>query len=544
MRLSPKSSKRPGVVLLGVLVVTVILALMAYQYSDRMVLEYQSATYSHRATQLRHFADSGVHSAAAMLASPDNIANYLNGNPFDNPERFKNISLPDMEGTGQGGKFTLVAPIDPDHPTSGGLYRPGVTCEAGKININAAMKRDATGAQLFGMLSKLPNMPPELAAAIVDWVDSNYDIYIDGDSGPIGCEDEYYSALSPPSRCKNGPLDSLDELLLVRGMTRELLYGVDLNKNGISDADEANSGSTDRGFSAFLTVHSREANRDATGQPLINLNGDDLTVLSDKLAPLIDPNLLKFIILFRQNGATSSTGTSQSLVASLTAVVQSVTGTSTTTTARVTTTQTTQNSSTQQTTTEPGDLSSYEVDLTKAGSKKFTSLLDLVGSTVTVKSGQKSIVFTSPLLDPTTLGEAMTTLYQLTSLNDDPEIPARINVNTAPREVLMCLDGLTEENVEAIIQARPSWGSDTPSADFQSIVWLVSQAKLSMTTLKSLEKVVTVRSQVFHMQVVGQFESGKGPTARVEAIVDANFGRPRIVYYRDWSELGRTILPE
>ena len=47
-----------------------------------------------------------------------------------------------------------------------------------------------------------------------------------------------------------------------------------------------------------------------------------------------------------------------------------------------------------------------------------------------------------------------------------------------------------------------------------------------------------------HMQVVGQFENGQGPTARVEAIVDANYGRPRIVFYRDWSELGRTKLPE
>jgi len=85
---------------------------------------------------------------------------------------------------------------------------------------------------------------------------------------------------------------------------------------------------------------------------------------------------------------------------------------------------------------------------------------------------------------------------------------------------------------------------EAPGAEFQSLGWLVTQGGLSLTTLKSLENVVTARSQVFHMQVVGQFENDSKTTSRVEAIVDTNFGRPRIVYYRDWSELGRTILPQ
>ena len=104
-------------------------------------------------------------------------------------------------------------------------------------------------------------------------------------------------------RCKNGPLDSLDELLLVKGMTREILYGTDLNHNGVMAPDGSTFGAaTDRGLSAFLTIYSREPNRDATGEPLINLNGDDLTVLSDKLSPLVPVELLNFIILMRQYG--------------------------------------------------------------------------------------------------------------------------------------------------------------------------------------------------------------------------------------------------
>mgnify|MGYP000953595672 CR=1 FL=1 len=105
------------------------------------------------------------------------------------------------------------------------------------------------------------------------------------------------------------------------------------------------------------------------------------------------------------------------------------------------------------------------------------------------------------------------------------------------------LADLTEADVQNIIALRPKWGlSEAPSPEFQSPVWLASQGGLSLQTLKSLEKIVTTKSQVFHIQVVGQFQKGNGPTSRVEAIVDQNFGRPRIVYYRDLSELGRTKL--
>ena len=57
-------------------------------------------------------------------------------------------------------------------------------------------------------------MTPDVADAIVDWLD------MDSSPRPYGAEDDYYTALSPPYHCKNGPLDSLEELLLVRGVTR------------------------------------------------------------------------------------------------------------------------------------------------------------------------------------------------------------------------------------------------------------------------------------------------------------------------------------
>ena len=66
----------------------------------------------------------------------------------------------------------------------------------------------------------------------------------------------------------------------------------------------------------------------------------------------------------------------------------------------------------------------------------------------------------------------------------------------------------------------------------------ITLASLSPTKLQALEPYITARSQVYRVQVVGTFDSG-GPTARVEAVIDTNNGRPRIVSYRNLTELGK-----
>ena len=63
-------------------------------------------------------------------------------------------------------------------------------------------------------------------------------------------------------------------------------------------------------------------------------------------------------------------------------------------------------------------------------------------------------------------------------------------------------------------------------------------ANLPAKTLQTLERYVTARSSVYRVQSVGYFDGG-GPTARVEAVIDTNGGNPRIVYWRDLSELNK-----
>ena len=136
----------------------------------------------------------------------------------------------------------------------------GLVDEASKLNLNTATVE---------MLELLPRMTPELAAAIVDWRDSNDDMT----SG--GAEEDTYARMRPAYHCKNAPFESTDELRLVSGATREILAGEDANRNGVLDAgeiDDNRNGIIDPGILEYVTATSREPNTRSDGSPRININ--------------------------------------------------------------------------------------------------------------------------------------------------------------------------------------------------------------------------------------------------------------------------------
>lgn len=90
--------------------------------------------------------------------------------------------------------------------------RYGIVDEERKINLNTAgfdvMKR------LFKEALGMDDMEAQtLAFCVMDWRDA------DSFSQATGAEDNYYQGLTHPYDCKDAPLDIIDELLLVRGVT-------------------------------------------------------------------------------------------------------------------------------------------------------------------------------------------------------------------------------------------------------------------------------------------------------------------------------------
>jgi general secretion pathway protein K len=89
--------------------------------------------------------------------------------------------------------------------------------EAGKVNINSVTEKT-----LRNILTKLGlegETRDTVADSILDWRDP------DDFTRLNGAEEDYYQSLKEPYHCKNGNLDSVEELLLVKGVTPEIFYG-------------------------------------------------------------------------------------------------------------------------------------------------------------------------------------------------------------------------------------------------------------------------------------------------------------------------------
>jgi type II secretory pathway component PulK len=504
---------RKAVILLAVLVVVVLLTLAAYQYVELVTAEYRAADSYTRSGQAKAYAASGVHYVAAIVGNSTNFTNVLNGNPYDNPGAFQGIVVAPSDQASLQGRFSIVSPLGPDDSaTTTNPFHYGLTDESGKINLNALVKQHANDGKAHDILINLPNMTEEIVNCILDWIDTNET------PRSSGAKSDYYSTLNPPYRCKSGPLDTPEELLLVKGISPPLLLGNDFNRNGILDPGEDDGmGVVNQGWSAYLTVFSRELNLASDGTPRIFINDPDLNTLNNNLQAALDPNLANYIMLARLYGTTPTAGgASQTNAPSAASRSQGL----------AQATQDRQNSQQRRLT-------------------PVSSLFDLINSSVTIPSttpGAPPIVYPSPMQDPGALRQLLPTLLDKTTRVNSSEIPARINVNTAPSAVLSAiLSGLqvSDTDAQSIIAHRPSLTSaDTPDPIFQTPAWLITEANLTPATLKTLENYVTAGSGVYRIQSIGYFDGG-GPTARIEAVIDTNNQRPRIVSWRDLTELGK-----
>jgi general secretion pathway protein K len=103
---------------------------------------------------------------------------------------------------------------------SNGYYKFSINDESGKININTLT--DSSGIILDNLLVD-SGIEKETADTIVDsildWKDA------DDLTRLHGAESDYYMSLPNPYKAKNANFDNLEELLLVKGVTSEILYG-------------------------------------------------------------------------------------------------------------------------------------------------------------------------------------------------------------------------------------------------------------------------------------------------------------------------------
>jgi general secretion pathway protein K len=100
--------------------------------------------------------------------------------------------------------------------------------EAGKIPLNKLVNGNEYNPDIKEILIRLLGQPEfglddrkanEIADSIKDWIDA------DNSTTGYGAETSYYASLDPPYEAKNAQLDCIEELLMVKGITKEIFYG-------------------------------------------------------------------------------------------------------------------------------------------------------------------------------------------------------------------------------------------------------------------------------------------------------------------------------
>lgn len=520
-RRRPRAPRRDGALLLIVLVTVVVLSLCAYTFTTLMQTEEEATRLMTLRMQTKYLADSGLDYTRMYLANSDATIRERGG-LWDNEEGFSGIPVAaDVNGGGRIGYFSIVNyNIDSDGFAAGSRF--GLIDESSKINLNTLVFSDALQeGSAREILMQLPEMTEEIADSILDWIDS------DDEARENGVESDFYQGLSPGYAAKNGPMDSLDEILLVRGVTPQLLFGLDTNRNGILDPEEAASNDISAndsdlylGWSTYLTLYSKESNLTAEGLPRINVNADDIEQLYDDLKSTFNDEWANMVILYRCAPGDRISSVNLTDVANN---VQTLDG------ARV------------------------ELDFGVLESqRKFETILDLVNLSINVgqtDDGEFEGVTTPDDVLSDTVNSPITSLNMLTTVPlmmeslttfEGTTIPGRINIMQATRRVLLAIPGLDEETVDLIIERRGTdFELDDPEgadANRRYETWLMVEGLLDLDRMKELMTYVCAGGAVYRAEIVGYFPSGIG-TSRSEAVIDTTVPVPRVLFWRDKSHL-------
>jgi general secretion pathway protein K len=189
-----------GFALLMVLWIMMILMVIVFSFSLMTRTETHATLYFKEGAEKRFIAEAGVQRAVMELF---HRGVYKNKQPVT--EGHEPVRVDGTKYTGRLGDDRYVFDI---------------VDESGKISLNALT--DSSGVIMSNLLVNL-GVKKEDADAIVesilDWKDG------DELRRLHGAESDHYMSLSNPYRSKNGAFDTVEELLMVKGMTPGILYG-------------------------------------------------------------------------------------------------------------------------------------------------------------------------------------------------------------------------------------------------------------------------------------------------------------------------------
>jgi general secretion pathway protein K len=208
LEICPQSRTHSFALIVALLAIFVLSASAAELWYS-MQVDMKLAGKSSDEPQLLWLGRSGVELGRYVLAQEASIP----GEPYD--------SLNQLWAGGPGGPGetnSVLNGIQMDHFQIGdGWVSVKIVDEERYANINTATPQLLT--QALTSMGVDANDIPIVQDSILDWVQP-------GDNPRLsGAKNSYYQSLNPPYYCKEAPMDNISELLMVKGINRDMYYG-------------------------------------------------------------------------------------------------------------------------------------------------------------------------------------------------------------------------------------------------------------------------------------------------------------------------------
>jgi general secretion pathway protein K len=309
-------------------------------------------------------------------------------------------------------------------------------------------------------LASLTDLSDAQVAAILDWRDGD-DKLLAG-----GAERGYYEHLPFPYRIRNGPFRTPRELLLVRGIDLSAFHGEDADDDGLLDRREDDGDKT-------------PPRDNADGKLQLGLAGLTTVFSYERNVDDLGNERVNLNTADKQE-LTSKLGLSDALAQGV---------------------------------------------INRRGSNKFAKVMDLldVKPARSGSPGGNRADGKPSGVNEMTLKWLAEHLDELT-VTDEERLPGRVNVNTAPRAVLMALPEMTDAAADAIVKQRES-----AIGPFLSVGELFTGSALNEKQFKAMAELLTVRSSVFEIRATGT--TSRGIRRQITAVVDRGVDPIAILYW-------------
>lgn len=211
MKRNARKTDPSGFILIVVLGAVLTLSALLFGFHHTVRMKWGTVQSFYRTEQAWNCARAGLNVAVAAISETDD------------PLRDSRLSK--------------LAAGESDIPVADGTCSITIVEENGFLNVNCLKRKsgqlDRTRIDQLLRLIDLSNRQKTggvridygIVPAIIDWTDRDDDLtrlpFVQHDN--VGAEDDHYRTLNPPRRCRNGPVDVLDELLPVKGMTTDAL---------------------------------------------------------------------------------------------------------------------------------------------------------------------------------------------------------------------------------------------------------------------------------------------------------------------------------